>query len=146
MPGRVVDRLASLVSPGATIAIMGITYKADVDDVRESPALHVAQRAVDRGYDVRLCDPHVAPSTPGLPAPLHTVEQAVRDAEAILLLVDHAEFKSLDPALLGTLVARKQVLDTRAALDAKTWMQSGFDVVLLGSGANRIPAPLAGAR
>jgi UDP-N-acetyl-D-mannosaminuronic acid dehydrogenase len=146
MPSRVIDRLATLVNPGGKVAVLGITYKADVDDIRESPALHVAERAVARGYDVRLCDPHVVPTTQGLPAPLLPLEQAVRDAEAILLLVDHAEFKSLDLHLVGALASRKQILDTRAALDVKAWTEGGFDVVLLGSGSGRVAAPVGGAR
>jgi UDPglucose 6-dehydrogenase len=116
-----------------------------VDDVRESPALHVVERAVARGYDVRLCDPHVAPDAPGLAAPLLPIEQAVRDADAVVLLVDHAEFRDLDPDLLGALVARRQLLDTRAALDVAAWSRRGFDVALLGSGLG-LPTHLAGAR
>src|SRR5438270_797877 len=55
MPEHVLDRLLTMVSPPAPIALLGVTYKAEVDDVRESPALRVAELAVDRGYDVRLC-------------------------------------------------------------------------------------------
>ena len=82
MPEHVVARLAALVSPPAPIALLGVTYKAEVDDIRESPALRVAELAVERGYAVRLCDPHVKADTPGLPAPLLPLEHALRDAEA----------------------------------------------------------------
>ena len=96
MPEHVVARLAALVSPPAPVALLGITYKAEVDDIRESPALRVAELAAERGYAVRLCDPHVKAQTPGLPAPLLPIEQALRDAEAIVLLVDHRAFQELD--------------------------------------------------
>src|SRR6202048_31084 len=63
MPDHVVSRLAALVPPPAAVALLGVTYKAEVDDVRESPALEVARLAVERGYAVRLCDPHVKTDT-----------------------------------------------------------------------------------
>jgi UDP-N-acetyl-D-mannosaminuronate dehydrogenase len=112
-----------------------VTYKADVDDIRESPALRVAELAAARGYAVRICDPHVGPEAAGqLPAPLLPIEQAVRDAEAVVLLVDHAAFRDLDLDLLSALVGRRAVLDTRGVLDAAAWQQHGFEVSVLGNG------------
>jgi UDP-N-acetyl-D-mannosaminuronic acid dehydrogenase len=134
MPDHVLDTLAGLVAPPATIALLGITYKAEVDDVRESPALRVAELAVERGYDVRLCDPHVAANLPGLPAPLLPIEQAVRDAEAIVLLVDHQAFQALDIDLVAALVRGKRLFDARDALDHAAWRARGFLTVVLGTG------------
>src|SRR4030081_1585918 len=61
MPEHVVARLELLAPPPAPIALLGVTYKAEVDDVRESPAVRVAELAVERGFDVGVCDPHVSP-------------------------------------------------------------------------------------
>jgi UDP-N-acetyl-D-mannosaminuronic acid dehydrogenase len=135
-PARVLDRLARLAPPPAAVALLGVTYKADVDDIRESPALAVAAMATERGYGVRICDPHVAPgAAAALPAPLLPIEQAVRDVEAIVLLVDHAAFKDdLDLDLLAALVSRRQVLDTRGVLDRSAWQAHGFQVAVLGNG------------
>jgi UDP-N-acetyl-D-mannosaminuronic acid dehydrogenase len=134
MPDHVLDRLADLAPPPASVALLGVTYKAEVDDVRESPALRVAELAVERGYDVRLCDPHLTPQAPGLPAPLLPLEQAVRDVEAVVLLVDHSAFRDLDIDLVGALVKRKHVFDARAALDQDEWRARGFSVATLGTG------------
>jgi UDP-N-acetyl-D-mannosaminuronic acid dehydrogenase len=134
MPEHVVDRLAALVSPPAAVALLGVTYKAEVDDVRESPALRVAELAVERGYVVRLCDPHVKAETYGLPAPLLPLEQALRDAEVVVLLVDHRAFQELDLDLVAALVSGKRVLDARNSLDRASWQSRGFEVSLLGSG------------
>src|SRR5436305_451659 len=73
-PERVLERLARLAPPPGPLAVLGVTYKADVDDVRESPALRVAELAAERGYQLRICDPHVAPDT-SLPGPLLPIEQ-----------------------------------------------------------------------
>jgi UDP-N-acetyl-D-mannosaminuronic acid dehydrogenase len=148
MPEHVLARLAALASPPAPVALLGVTYKAEVDDIRESPALRVAELAVERGYTVRLCDPHVKAQTAGLPAPLLPVEQALRDAEAIVLLVDHRAFQELDVDLAAALVGRKRVLDARNALDRAAWQARGFEVSVLGAGplaAERAPAERSSA-
>src|SRR5216684_502357 len=129
MPEHVVARLAELVAPPAAVALLGVTYKAEVDDVRESPALRVAELVVERGFAVRLCDPHVKADTPGLPAPLLPLEQALRDAEAVVLLVDHRAFQELDVDLVAALVSGKRVLDARNSLDRATWQARGFEVI-----------------
>jgi UDP-N-acetyl-D-mannosaminuronic acid dehydrogenase len=138
MPEHVLSRLAALVSPPAPIALLGVTYKAEVDDIRESPALRVAELAVERGYAVRLCDPHVKPDVSGLPAQLLPLEQALREAQAVVVLVDHREFQELDLDLVSVLVGSKRVLDARNALDRAAWQKHGFEVSVLGAGA--VPA------
>ncbi len=137
MPEHVISRLASLVPAPAPIALLGVTYKAEVDDVRESPALRVAELAVNRGYAVRLCDPHVKADAQGLPAPILPLEQALRDAEAVVLLVDHRAFRELDLDLVAALVKSKRVLDARNALDRASWQARGFEFSLLGAGPAR---------
>jgi UDP-N-acetyl-D-mannosaminuronic acid dehydrogenase len=134
MPERVLDRLADLAVPPASVALLGLAYKSDVDDVRESPALRVAELAVERGYEVRLCDPLVPPGRHRLPAPLMPVEHAVRDAEAVVLLVDHSVFRGVDPDRVAGLVKRKRLLDTRSGLDHEAWRARGFEVTILGQG------------
>jgi len=134
MPRHVLGRLNTLVAPPARVALLGVTYKAEVDDVRESPALRVAELAVEHGYAVRLCDPHVRPDTPGLPAPLLPIEQALRDADAVVLLVDHRAFRELDLDLAAALVSHKRILDTRNALDRAAWRARGFEIGVLGVG------------
>ncbi|HEY3060116.1 MAG TPA: nucleotide sugar dehydrogenase [Chloroflexota bacterium] len=137
MPEHVLDALAELAAPPASLALLGVTYKAEVDDVRESPALRVAELAVERGYNVRLCDPHVTAGKSGLPAPIVPIEQAVRDADAVVLLVDHAAFRELDVDLVAALVKRKQLFDARNALDLVAWQARGFSTTVLGSARAR---------
>jgi UDP-N-acetyl-D-mannosaminuronic acid dehydrogenase len=141
MPFHVLERLATMVAPPAPIAVLGVTYKAEVDDIRESPALRVAELAVERGYGVRLCDPHVRSDAPGLPAPLLGLPQALRDAEAILLLVDHRAFHDLDVDLAASLVSGKRVLDARNVLDRPRWQSRGFEVGVLGAAPGGVRAP-----
>jgi UDP-N-acetyl-D-mannosaminuronic acid dehydrogenase len=136
MPEHVVDRLLALASPPAPVALLGVTYKADVDDIRESPALRVAELAAERGFSVRLCDPHVNADAPGLPGLLLPLHQAVRDAHALVLLVNHRAFADVDVDLVASLMSRKQILDARNAIDRQLWQSRGFDVHVLGTAAS----------
>jgi UDP-N-acetyl-D-mannosaminuronic acid dehydrogenase len=133
MPEHVLRRLRELVPPPGPVALMGVTYKAEVDDIRESPALRVAELAVERGYDVRLCDPHVRAQQPGLPAPLLPLHLAVRDAEAMVLLVNHRAFLDLDVDLVASLIGERRLLDARNAIDRAAWESRGFEVSVLGT-------------
>lgn len=99
--------------PGSTIACLGITFKADVDDMRESPALEIAHRLAE-AYPGRVIvvEPHAAE----LPASLTSlgvnkadIETAGIEADIALLLVDHREFRGRDPITLGF----SEVYDTR---------------------------------
>ena len=65
---------------------------------------------------------------------LQQFEQALRDAEAVVLLVDHRDFQSLDLDLVSVLVGSKRVLDARNALDRAEWQERGFEVSRLGAG------------
>jgi UDP-N-acetyl-D-mannosaminuronic acid dehydrogenase len=74
------------------IAVLGLAYKPDVDDLRESPAAEVAHLLIDAGADVRAFEPFKTEGLPGIPM-CPTLEETIRDAEAILLLVRHAQFR-----------------------------------------------------
>lgn len=99
--------------PGATMACLGITFKADVDDLRESPALAITERLA-RAFPGRVLvvEPHADELPPGLTAAgvrQVDIDTAGREAEIAVLLVDHREFRGLDPVALGF----REIYDTR---------------------------------
>jgi UDPglucose 6-dehydrogenase len=71
------------------------------------------------------------------------LEQALRDVQAVALLVDHRAFQELDLDLVAALVSGKRVLDARNALDRAQWRARGFEVSVLGTGT---PATTTGRR
>jgi UDP-N-acetyl-D-mannosaminuronic acid dehydrogenase len=75
------------------IACLGLAYKPDIDDLRESPAVKVAIGLRDAGFEVIACEPNI-PAHPDFD--LHTAEDAVRDADLVALLVAHSAFGGLD--------------------------------------------------
>jgi UDP-N-acetyl-D-mannosaminuronate dehydrogenase len=119
---------------GKTIAALGLAYKADVDDLRESPAVEVARRLAEAGAVVRTFEPH-APSTevPGT-QPAASLEAALDGADALILLVDHRRFADLDPAWAARKMRGRVVYDTRSVLSRAAWERAGFEVHVLGAG------------
>ncbi|KVG55424.1 hypothetical protein WS99_25750 [Burkholderia territorii] len=113
--GEVVDALARSGLPAEEIrvACLGITYKADIDDLRESPALEVAQALANchRGK-ITIVEPNLQALPDELAVgrvTLSTLDDAIAEAHVLVLLVDHAEFKSLRPELGDSQV----LVDTR---------------------------------
>ncbi len=93
-----------------TVAVMGLTYKADVDDLRESPALFIAQRLQEHPeIKLLVCEPHVKREKlePLFGAALMGATDAIEQADIVLFLVPHTRFKALDKKI----VQRKKVLD-----------------------------------
>lgn len=96
-PAAVASRVLEGLAPGAAVACLGLAFKPDVDDLRESPAVAVAARLADAGCRVLAVEPH-APELPEVlrgRAELVTLEDALARADAFALLVDHRAFAGL---------------------------------------------------
>ncbi len=118
MPDYVVRRVQAtlnrkgLAVRGRRILMLGLSYKRNSGDVRESPALAISRRLLALGADVLAADPHVEPTwaPPGV-VRVEATEDELRSADLVVLLVDHDAF---DHEL--TLRCARQVLDTRHSL------------------------------
>jgi UDPglucose 6-dehydrogenase len=121
----------------STVAVLGAAFKADSDDIRDSPALDVAATLQARGARVRVYDPEAGENArrarPGLEV-VHSVTEACRGADVTLVLTDWAEFRGIDPVSLLDVVARPVVLDGRLVLDPDKWRAAGWDFHALGRG------------
>jgi UDP-N-acetyl-D-mannosaminuronic acid dehydrogenase len=114
------------------IAALGLTYKPDVDDVRESPAIEVVRLLLEEGAQLTLYDPlaaHVAIAAKRV----EDLEQAVSGAEVLLLLVAHQAFRALDPVRLAALTPARLAFDCLGVWDPATWARAGFRVRSLGA-------------
>lgn len=114
-PQSVVDAVLEATPPGGSIACLGLAFKANIDDLRESPAVEVVRllATMDSSRRILAVEPHVTELPPRL-ADFPNVElaesgDAIRDSESVVLLVDHQVFKDLDVELLRG----KKVIDTR---------------------------------
>jgi UDP-N-acetyl-D-mannosaminuronic acid dehydrogenase len=135
-PAWLVGQMEKAVGPltGKTIAALGLAYKQNVDDLRESPAIEVVRLLVARGARVRTYEP-VAPSAAVEGAEAATsIEQALSGAEALVLLVDHQALRSLDPAAAGRSMKSRVAFDARGVLPRAAWKAAGFRLHVLGAG------------
>lgn len=130
MPRYVADQAMAFIDQGhPTVAVLGISYKGNVADTRESPALDVVGDLMRAGADVRVHDPLVE-GVPGLP--LTDLDAAIADADAIVILADHRSFRDLDPQRVGAAMRRRRLYDARQSVDLALWQAAGFDVRRLG--------------
>ncbi len=125
---RVADRVMNALGGslvGTSIGVLGMTFKADTDDTRESPAIAVIERLIGRGAKVKAFDPLIRSySLTGLEV-VDSALDAARDVDALLVLTEWNEFKDLSPQDLLTVMRKNFVVDTRNLLDKKTWMDAG---------------------
>ena len=134
MPEHVVDRVRTITAGIKTpkIAALGLAYKADVDDIRESPSMTVIRWMQAMGCEVKAYDPFVDPQQ--LNFAYASLEEVVEGADCILLLTNHTAFNELDPVEVGGLMRHKMLLDTRHSLPQDIWQDADFDVYTLGDG------------
>jgi len=133
MPNVVMNGVRPLLQniKNPVITILGIAYKGNVDDWRETPALKLIKLAENEGYTVKIHDPLVKQ----FPYPLLDLDDAMEGSDCVILVTDHTNFKSLDPAKLS--MRTKNLFDTRNILDSNKWQESGFKVKVLGNGNNK---------
>jgi len=117
---------------GKSIAALGLSYKPDVDDLRESPAVEVVHLLQNAGANVKAFEPF-APNAilPNLTI-VPTLEEALADVDAVILLVAHSEFKSLDMQVVADLMIGHVAVDTVNGWDADAWQEAGFELTRLG--------------
>lgn len=132
MPQHVAEQVQAALAhlPNPQIAALGVAYKADVDDARESPAVTVIRWLQAAGYSVRVYDPFVQKGP--FPHMAQSLTEAVAGADCLLLLTDHQEFKRMPPEEIAATVRHKIAIDTRNALPAERWLAAGFDLRTLG--------------
>jgi UDPglucose 6-dehydrogenase len=136
--GRMVDLASEVVGgslTGKRIAVLGLAFKPDSDDVRDSPALDVAIRLAELGAVVRATDPEAIPTArrryPNVDY-VESIDDAVTDADAVLLLTEWKQYRELDPAAVAALVATPAIVDGRNCLDPALWRAAGWTYRALG--------------
>jgi len=142
-PRYVYDKLRSRVGEvrGRTIALLGLSFKADTDDVRESPAVDLARILISEGAAVRVYDPRaeekgamVLPAAHYDPDPY----QAASGADAVVICTEWPEFRDLDLDRLHEHVARPVLIDARNVLNPESAASHGFRYTGIGRGIDPV--------
>ncbi|WP_435065515.1 nucleotide sugar dehydrogenase [Halobaculum sp. EA56] len=125
---------------GKQVAILGVAYKGNVDDVRNSPGLAIARQLQDTAAEVprsvspdggdptvtvRLNDPHVEDQT----LDLQSLDNATQAVDAVVITTDHDAYTEIDAERLAERMAGDLVVDTKAIVDRHAWKQAGLDVI-----------------
>ena len=122
---------------GKRVALLGLAYKPDVDDLRESPAFEIARLLVRAGADLISYEPYkIETQIPELSA-ARNLEDAIKWGEILVLLVAHTPFKKLTPKDVAPLTEARQVFDAVNIWDPTLWEPAGFVIHRLGVGVHK---------
>jgi UDP-N-acetyl-D-mannosaminuronic acid dehydrogenase len=119
---------------GKAVGVLGLSYKPDIDDLRESPALEIARLMASHGATTTTYEPHALGETaPGCLAAA-AIDEVLVGAQAIVLAVAHAEFIHLDPNQVAQGMAGRLVFDLHGVWPREAWAAAGLDLRVLGAG------------
>ena len=135
-PGFFISRLLKDFDSikGKTFTVLGLTYKQDVDDIRESPALVIIDMIQELGGIVKAYDPCLIKDTLEQPFLTDNLDEALSSSDGILLLVNHQQFLDLKPEDLSKGLSNKYIFDARNVINKDEWESEGFVVRILGDG------------
>jgi UDPglucose 6-dehydrogenase len=129
---RVIDATREICGSllGATVAVLGIAFKPNSDDIRDSPALDVARQLQVAGADVSVFDPKAMDNAqqlfPTLNYALSTLD-ACQGADVVLILTEWDEFRKIQPDKLAQVTRSKRIIDARNCLDSQSWRAAGWN-------------------
>ena len=116
------------------VAVWGLAFKANTDDTRFSPAISVVELLIAAGAKVTAFDP-VVKQVKGLAIDVKSeIVQSVENVDAVVVLTEWQEFKSIKPEVIGKAVKQKIIVDSRNLLDKSKWEKQGFRFI--GNGYN----------
>ncbi|HTX79676.1 MAG TPA: nucleotide sugar dehydrogenase [Longilinea sp.] len=119
---------------GKHVAALGLSYKPDVDDLRESPAIEAVHLLNNAGAIVTAYEPFKKDAQlPGVHA-VASLAEAIRDADALLLLVNHTELRDLDFGDVARQTPARVLIDTVNGWAGTNWKTAGFNLFRLGNG------------
>lgn len=132
---KIQDALGGRVA-GKTIAVLGLTFKPETDDMRDAPSLTILPALIEQGARIKAHDPHgmdeAARELPGAIEYADDIDDAARDADAIVLMTEWNQYRGLDLAKLKALMRGDVFVDLRNVYE-KQWMQEhGFSYSCVG--------------
>ena len=130
MPEYVYNKIDKILQKDKSkkITILGITYKANTDDMRESPIIKLIDKLLKNNYNVKVFDPYIK----DFQINCQSILEACKDSDLLILGVNHDYFKNLPLDEIKTTMKGNLILDTRNFLDKEEVEKSGFIYKLLG--------------
>ena len=134
------EELGSLT--GKRVVMLGAAFKPETDDVRDSPAMAVAEQFWSAGANVVIHDPKALENVRRMYPHLETNDNlfdAMDGADLVVLATEWREYRDADPIQLAKLVTNRLVIDGRNALDVGDWRAANWQVLALGRNLERLP-------
>lgn len=140
---KMIAKLESMIGDikNRKIAVLGIAFKPDTDDIRESPAIKMIRELLSKGCRVYATDPQAMSNAKkelgeadGLKL-VKNYKDALRDAEAVLLITEWSEYKKIKPKEFAKLMKRPVVIDGRRIYDKEE--MEAFDIIYSGIGLDK---------
>jgi len=145
----VIQRLQEklFILKGRTIALLGLAFKPDTDDLRDAPSLQIAERLLQLGARVKAYDPIAMPACRAQNPDLKiqycdSALDAVRDADAAVLVTEWAEFRTLDLAQVAACMQQPILVDGRNLYDPEAALRAGLDYTGIGRSTRQRVAPM----
>lgn len=120
---------------GKRVTVLGAAFKPNSDDVRDSPALSVAGQLSLAGADVSIYDPEAMDNARKVFPTLNyseSLEEALSEADIVVLATEWKQFRELDPVATGELVHERTIIDARNVLPPQEWKDAGWNIQALG--------------
>jgi UDPglucose 6-dehydrogenase len=138
MARRIADVLGGDIF-GKTVAILGLTFKPETDDMRDSPAITIVRSLQDQGAIVRACDPkagaEAASIYPGVEL-FRSALEAAAGADTVVLMTEWDAYRKIAPAQLASVMSGRIAIDLRNVWDPAAFQACGFDVHCVGRKSN----------
>ena len=134
---RMIDKIAEAAGPlpGKTAAVLGLSFKPETDDIRESPALSVVAGLLQRGANVRAFDPAAMENTRAVFPDIHYAADAydcAAGADFVVLATEWNEFRALDLSKLAAAVKTRNMIDLRNVYDPTELRNAGWSYTGVG--------------
>ena len=130
MPQFTAEKIYSILGNNKNfkICLLGCTFKANTDDIRESPTFEL-EKILNKNNYVTIYDPNIEDYSK------IDLYESCKNCDAIILMVDHKQFKDIDIPKLRKVMNKNYILDTKNLLDKKQYISKGFSYYLLGDGS-----------
>jgi UDP-N-acetyl-D-mannosaminuronate dehydrogenase len=115
------------------IAVLGVAYKGNIGDTRESPAIFIVKELLKKGYEVFTYDPYTRESFGAIST--NSMEEAIMGAYVTIIVTDHEQFKEIDLGKLKDKMAKPIIIDCRHLIDLRKAKKLGF--IYYGIGCKR---------
>ncbi|MFI3230042.1 MAG: nucleotide sugar dehydrogenase [bacterium] len=132
MPEFVFNKIKKILNndfSNKTVSIFGVTYKPNIDDIRESPIIDLLEMLKKEDLNIKICDPHAEEVVKGIANNNNKADiyESIKGSDLLVLGVNHDEFKELDLGKLSELLKGKSILDTRNFFSLNNFSQQDLN-------------------